>query len=118
MRLHIRKRCDGALCFTLWRLGNLSPIRVLGRSMAVLADRIDDALRTELAPMGFELVRPRRWVSGTKDSIRRIFEFQALKGATYSARWGFSLDFVPIARKGHLRWKRTPTGAEFYLCIT
>ena len=85
--------------------------------MAVLADRIDDALRTELAPMGFELVRPRRWVSGTKDSIRRIFEFQALKGATYSARWGFSLDFVPIARNGHLRWKRTPKGAEFDLCI-
>jgi hypothetical protein len=85
--------------------------------MAVLADRIDAALRAELAPMGFHLVRPRRWVSGTKGSIRRIFEFQATRGAGYSARWGFSLDFVPIARNGYLRWKRTPKGADFDLCI-
>ncbi len=67
--------------------------------------------------MGFDLVRPRRWVSNTMGATRRIFEFQALKGATYSARWGFSLDFVPVMRNGHLRWKRTPKGAEFDLCI-
>jgi hypothetical protein len=86
--------------------------------MTVFTDRIDDALRAELSPMGFHLVRPRRWVSSSRiGTTRRIFEFQALKGATYSARWGFSLDFVPVMRNGHLRWKRTPKGAEFDLCI-
>jgi hypothetical protein len=85
--------------------------------MAVFADRINDVLRTELSPIGFELVRSRRWVSGPKSAVRRIFEFQTLKGATYSARWGFSLDFVPIVRGGHLRWKRTSKSAAFDLCI-
>jgi hypothetical protein len=85
--------------------------------MTVFVDRLDDALRAELSPMGFDRVRPRRWVSGSKGLIRRLFEFEALKGARYSARWGFSLDFVPDLRTGHLRWKRTSKSAKFDLCI-
>jgi hypothetical protein len=85
--------------------------------MSPLADRIDDALRPNLLAAGFERVRPRRWVSCASPPIHRIFEFQALKGATYSARWGFSLDFVPALRGGRLRWKRTCKTADFDLCI-
>jgi hypothetical protein len=40
-----------------------------------------------------------------------------LKGATYSARWGFSLNFVPLLRNGRLQSKRTAKAAEFDLCI-
>jgi hypothetical protein len=85
--------------------------------MTVFTDRIDDALRAELSPGGFDFVRARRWVNSRTVPIRRIFEFQALKGATYSARWGFSLDFVPVLQNRRLRWKRTPKSIAFDLHI-
>jgi hypothetical protein len=86
--------------------------------MASLINGTNSVLCAELLSLpGFEPVRPRRWVSSRKAPIREIFEFQALKGATYSARWGFSLDFVPLVRNGRVRWKRTPRSAEFDLCI-
>jgi hypothetical protein len=85
--------------------------------MAALADRIDEELRLKLSPIGFEPVRARRWVSGTIAPIHKIFEFQAMKGGWYSARWGFSLDFVPVVRNGRLRRKRTSKSVEFDLCI-
>lgn len=65
----------------------------------------------------FEATGPLRWVSGEKAPIREIFEFQLLKGRQYSARWGFSLDFVPGFRNGTFRSKRTSKAAEFDLCI-
>lgn len=67
--------------------------------------------------MGFQRTRQRRWVDNTTPTIRKIFEFQPLKGLSYSARWGFSLDFVPIRKGGCLRWKRTAKTAQFDLCI-
>jgi hypothetical protein len=82
-----------------------------------MAARLDMALHAELSPLGFERIRARRWVAGTYPPIRRIFEFQPLKGDQYSGRWGFSLDFVPIFRSGKLRWKRTSKSAAFDLCI-
>lgn len=82
-----------------------------------VGDRIDDVVRVKLSSLGFDRVRPRRWVSKNPEPIRRIFEFQALKGGIYSARWGFSLDFVPAWRGGNLRWKRTIKNVEFDLCI-
>lgn len=85
--------------------------------MAHFIDALDDAFRPELRQLGFERVRPRRWVRGAKAPIREIFEFQVLKGGVYSARWGFSLDFVPILRGGRCRWKRTSKAAAFDLCI-
>jgi hypothetical protein len=82
-----------------------------------MAARLDMALHAELSPLGFERIRARRWVAGTHPPIRRIFEFQPLKGEQYSGRWGFSLDFVPILKNGKLRWKRTSRSATFDLCI-
>jgi hypothetical protein len=52
----------------------------------VFADKIDEIIGAELSPLGFEQIRPRRWVATARPPIRRIFDFQALKGATYSAR--------------------------------
>ena len=71
----------------------------------------------EAAPAGFHRVADRRWVSEADGDIRRIVEFQALKGAQYVARWGFSVDFVPRLRGSRLAWKRTFATAEFDLCI-
>ena len=82
-----------------------------------MAARIDMILHAELAPLGFERIRPRRWVESVRLPIRTIFEFQALKGDGFSPRWGFSLDFVPILRNGRLRWKRTSKSAAFDLRI-
>ena len=83
----------------------------------VLAARIDMIVHAQLSPLGVEWIRPRFWVEGLGPPIRRLFEFQALKGASYSARWGFSLDFVPIKRSSRLQWKRTAKTASFDLCI-
>ncbi len=58
-----------------------------------------------------------RWVSEPVDHLRRVFEFQAIKGATYSARWGWSVDFVPVLKGATLSWKRTAAKADFDLCI-
>jgi hypothetical protein len=86
-------------------------------SAPVFADRIDESIGAELSPLGFVRIRPRRWVAARRPLIRTIFEFQALKGATYSARWGFSLDFVPLWRADGFKWKRTAKTANFDLCI-
>jgi hypothetical protein len=69
------------------------------------------------APEGLQRVADRRWVGEPHDGIRRILEFQALKGAQYSARWGFSVDFVPNLQGDRLSWKRTAKTAMFDLCI-
>lgn len=86
-------------------------------SAPVVADRVDERIGAELSPLGFQRIRPRRWVAAARPPIRSIFEFQALKGATYSARWGFSLDFVPLWSADELKWKRTAKTANFDLCI-
>jgi hypothetical protein len=83
----------------------------------VLAARIDMIIHAQLTPLGFERIRPRFWVESLASPIRRLFEFQALKGASYSARWGFSLDFVPIQRGARMQWKRTAKTASFDLCV-
>jgi hypothetical protein len=46
-----------------------------------------------------------------------MFGFYPLKGMRYTAHWGFSLDFVPHLKGGHLRWKRTSKTASLDLCI-
>lgn len=84
---------------------------------AVLATKVDDLIGAELAPLGFERMRPRRWVQTRQSPVRGIFEFQAIKANRYSARWGLSLDFVPLLRGDRLRWKRTANTANFDLCI-
>lgn len=81
------------------------------------ADTIDEIIGAELSPRGFARISPRRWVGISRPPIRSIFEFQALKGNSYSARWGFSLDFVPLWRADSFRWKRTAKTADFDLCI-
>jgi len=81
------------------------------------AAMLDEVMREKLSSLNPEQVRPRRWVGSASAPIRKIFEFQAIKGAQYSARWGFSLDFVPVFRGKRLRWKRTSKSAEFDLCI-
>lgn len=69
------------------------------------------------APDGFERTSDRRWVSEPRNEIRRILEFQAIKGAQYSARWGFGVDFVPKVRGGRPSWKRTSKTADFDVTI-
>lgn len=84
--------------------------------MAKLSEEVLSALQ-EVTPPGFHRTAERRWVSEAEGAIRRIVEFEALKGARYSARWGFSVDFVPRLRGSQLAWKRTLATAEFDLCI-
>lgn len=78
---------------------------------------IIETFNARLAALGFEAPRPRHWVRSTKQPIREIFELQPLKGATYSACWGFGLDFVPRYGRGGFRWKRTTKSAQCDLRI-
>jgi hypothetical protein len=78
---------------------------------------MDDVVQTTLSPLSFRRTRPNTWVEETPGPIRRIFGLMALKGATHTVYWGFSLDFVPLAHGRHLRWKRTPKSAHVDLCI-
>jgi hypothetical protein len=84
-------------------------------------ENVDALCATHFSPLlqaaGFAGIHPRRWVRAVKTPVREIFEIQALKGASYSARWGFSLDFVPLYRGRRFKWKRTDKGAEFDICI-
>jgi len=77
--------------------------------MNKLSDEILRALQ-EAVPAGFSRVSDWRWVSDSRNAIRRIVEFQALKGAQYSTRWGFFIDFVPRLRPmtASDRSKRSP----------
>ncbi|TIS88463.1 hypothetical protein [Mesorhizobium sp.] len=82
----------------------------------VLGDIAAGALEGTLAP-DFQRVGDLFWVGSPTDHIRYLLKFQAMKGMTFSACWGVSIDFVPIFRGGSLRWKRTAKSADFDLCI-
>lgn len=84
--------------------------------MAAFSDDILLALG-DAAPTGLGRVADRRWVGEAVGGIRRMLEFTALKGDQYSARWGFSVDFVPQLKGERLAWKRTPATAAFDLAI-
>jgi hypothetical protein len=76
----------------------------------------DDVFARRLTLLGFESVGPRKWVRSKKAPIREIFEMAAMKGASHSARWGVSLDFVPHLSGSSVRWHRTAKTAMLDLC--
>lgn len=84
--------------------------------MAGLAEAVLTALDGAV-PDGFTRVGDRRWVGELRGQIRTIVEFQALKGAQYSGRWGFGVDLVPLLRGSRLAWKKTVRTAAFDLTI-
>ncbi|CDX18322.1 hypothetical protein MPLB_1700113 [Mesorhizobium sp. ORS 3324] len=82
----------------------------------VLGDVVAGVLADSLAS-DFQRVGDLFWVSDPKDHMRYLLKFQAVKGMTFSACWGVSVDFVPIFGGGKLKWKRTAKSAAFDLCI-
>ncbi len=82
----------------------------------VLGDIVAEVLADTSAP-DFQRVGDLLWVSEPKDHMRYLLKFQAMKGMTFSACWGVSVDFVPIFAGGKLKWKRTAKSAAFDLCI-
>lgn len=84
--------------------------------IAEFNEAVEGMLGAALRGIGFETVRPRRWVRSTRAPIRHVLEIQALKGVSYCPMWGLSLDFVPhLTARGDVRWHRTPKSAEFDL---
>jgi hypothetical protein len=91
----------------------------LGRPLQrgkVFGDIVAGVLEGALPP-GFQRVGDLSWVSDPTDHIRYLLKFQAMKGMTFSACWGMSVDFVPVWGGGKLRWKRTAKSAVCDLCI-
>lgn len=66
---------------------------------------------------GYERVADMKWVSAPTGGIRNLVEMQRMKGATFSGRWGFSVDFVPVRSGRKLAWKRSAGKARLDLCI-
>lgn len=86
-------------------------------SASVMNTVFKEIFGPKLAVEGFEPVAPRKWVRSKKKSIREVFEVTAMKGASYSPRWGVSLDFVPHFSGSSLRWHRTPKSSILDLCF-
>jgi hypothetical protein len=85
--------------------------------MSALGDAIETALRDDPRFADFERVAPARWATGPENRLCKLFEFAAMKGNRFSARWGWSVDFVPVLKGRRLAGKRTAAKAAFDLCI-
>jgi hypothetical protein len=70
---------------------------------------------TALCRRGFEQVERRKWVRSDRAPIRELFRIAAIKGASLSPVWGFSLDFVPHSSGSTIRWHRSNKSAIFDL---
>ena len=66
-----------------------------------------------LERIGFQRSSRRRWWRSRVPEMRDLFEVTALKGATLSPRWGFSLDFAPHVTPAGVKWHRTAKSAIF-----
>lgn len=97
----------------------MNPFRLWRRLGEAPSPRPGDAVEAALGPRlaGFEHVGDLRWVGASDQGIRNLFQFQAMKGGVYAARWGFSIDFVPLFRGGALKPKASAGKADFDLCI-
>jgi hypothetical protein len=74
---------------------------------------ISECFHPAIAEQGFERCHPTRWVRSRLPDVRDVVEIVALKGASYSAVWGISLDFVPTIRNGKSwSWHRTAKSAR------
>ena len=81
-------------------LGKMLPVQVLN-------DIADATWGKLLLGAGFVAIKPRLWVRSRLEFARDVFELSAVKGASYVARCGFSLNFVPHVQGGEVRWHRT-----------
>lgn len=88
-----------------------------GTDMLAFGDAVETALRNDPRFAGFERVGNLRWANGPTNHLHKLIEFEVMKGNQFSARWGWSVDFVPILKGRRLAWKRTAAKAEFDLCI-
>lgn len=77
---------------------------------------VGEAFDRELAPLGFENIKGRKWVHSGIPEIRRVFVLGRFNEYTAVCAWGFSLDFVPHLVAGHkVQWHRTPISARLDL---
>lgn len=81
-----------------------------------MGDGIEESLRLHW-PMPFTRIGDRRWAACQNEHVHFLLDFQRLKGSTISARWGVSLNFVPVLRGNRLSRKLSLEKAQFDLCI-
>jgi len=96
------------------------PEAVPGPFALLSAEEFHGAVSTGLSPrlaeMGFSAVGKGRWTRDRVVHVRDLVRLQAMKGSSYSAAWGISLDFVPHLRSGGtIAWHKTPKSAMFDL---
>jgi hypothetical protein len=99
-------------CWSFWETVRMHEPIAISELDAMFAEIMGSALLHD----GFEQVNRRRWVRSTKQPIRELFCLVAMKGACYSPRWGFSLDFVPHVSGSSVRWHRSANAVLLDLC--
>jgi hypothetical protein len=78
---------------------------------------LETAVGRPLAALGFEPIAKRKWIRSTAAPFRHLLDVSALKGAAFTFRWGFSLDYVPHVGGNRVRWHRTNKSARFDVCF-
>jgi len=73
---------------------------------------LDATFGASLLADGFAQIRHRVWARARVPDITDVFNIQALKGASLSATWGFSITFVPHVSAGKVKWHRTLKSAR------
>ncbi|MGH2523525.1 MAG: hypothetical protein ACRDH2_13560, partial [Anaerolineales bacterium] len=61
---------------------------------------------------GFTRTDDRKWIRRRTNEIADLFQIQAMKGASYSPVWGFSLNYVPHISGESLRSHGTDKSAR------
>jgi len=73
---------------------------------------LDSTFGAALRAAGFLEIRHRVWARTRIPEITDVFNIHALKGASLSPLWGFSIAFVPHVSAGKVKWHRTPKSAR------
>ena len=77
-----------------------------------LRSKLDDIVTPRLARFGIAWCGDYRWVQAGDTPIRRIAQFNLMKGAGGIMSWGYSLSFVPAIVGGRLAYHRSAQNAR------
>lgn len=86
----------------LYSSHNKPPIDV-----ATLLEILKAELSPPLSEAGLKWNEKYLWYSDSINSIRKVFQYSLLKGASATFAWGVCIDFIPIVKRNQVKYYRT-----------
>ncbi|MDP4150258.1 MAG: hypothetical protein Q8932_21680 [Bacteroidota bacterium] len=83
-----------------------------GKALQSMVDRV---LSPRLVQYGMRNNGHYTWIGENLNSIRRVFEYVALKGGQGTFRWGVCFDFIPTIYGSTLKYHRTEKTVVMHL---